>query len=82
MNVLFLNTNYFPTIEELNRLENIQLTISGWRAELLREQMRKNFTHGEMFLSKQRFHNGIRDQWKIYAGLRQAQKLIVDSLIK
>lgn len=80
MNVIFLNTNYFPTTEELNRLDNIQLTISGWRAELLREQIKKRFTPGEMYISKQRFHNGIRDQWKVYVGFGMTQKQLVDSV--
>lgn len=68
MNVLFLNTLYLPTHEEWVRLENIQREISGWRAELLREQMLKKFSPGERYLSKERFHNGIRQNWRIYLG--------------
>lgn len=68
MNVLFLNTPYLPTHEELIRLENIQLQIAGWRAELHREWDLRRFTPGERYLSKQRFHHGVRDQWKIYQG--------------
>ena len=69
MNVLFLNTGYLPTHEEWVRLENIQREISGWRAELRREWDLKRFTPGERYLSKLRFHNGIRDNWKVYHGL-------------
>lgn len=70
MNVLFINTGYLPTHDEWVRLENIQRTISGWRAELLREQMLKRFTRGEIYLSKQRFHTGLRDNWVIYPGYK------------
>jgi hypothetical protein len=70
MNILFINTNYLPTHEELIRLENVQRTIAGWRAELLREQQFKKFTSGEIYLSKQRFHNGVRDTWRIFPGFK------------
>jgi hypothetical protein len=70
VNVLFINTGYLPTHDEWVRLENIQLTISGWRAELLREQQLKRFTPGEIYLSKQRFHTGLRDNWKIFPGYK------------
>ena len=69
--VLFINTFYYPTIQELERLENIQREISGWRAELLREQQARKYTLGEIYLSKQRFHQGIRDNWKIYKGFKE-----------
>jgi hypothetical protein len=69
MNVLFLNTSYLPTHEELIRLENIQRQIAGWRAELHREWDNRRFTPGERYLSKERFHNGIRHQWLVYPGL-------------
>jgi hypothetical protein len=68
-NVLFINTLYLPTIQELERLDNIQRQISGWRADLLREWDLRRFTPGERYLSKERFHNGIRQQWRIYPGL-------------
>lgn len=68
MKVLFLNAGYLPTHDEWVRLENIQREISGWRAELLREQMSKKFTPGEIYLSKQRFYNGVRDTWKVLQG--------------
>jgi len=66
--VLFINTGYLPTHDEWVRLENIQREISGWRAELFREWELKRFTPGERYLSKQRFHHGVRDNWKIYMG--------------
>ena len=65
MSVLFINTGYLPNYEEWIRLDNIQKTIAGWRAELLREQLLKKFSPGEIFLSKQRFHSGVRATWKI-----------------
>lgn len=70
MNVLFLNTLYLPTIQELNRLDNIQREISGWRADLAREWQLRKFSTGEKYLSKLRFHNGIRDRWLIYPGFK------------
>lgn len=76
-NVLFLNTLYYPTFEESVRLHNIQLEISGWRAELAREWQLKRFTKGEMYLSKMRFHNGIRDNWKVYKGFKDEAPLLL-----
>lgn len=71
MNVLFLNTGYLPTHEEWVRLENIQREIAGWRAELAREWQLRRFTPGERYLSKLRFHNGIRDSWKVFQGFSE-----------
>jgi hypothetical protein len=68
MNVLFINTGYLITHQEWIRLENIQREIAGWRAELFREWELKRFTLGERYLSKQRFHHGVRYNWKIYQG--------------
>jgi hypothetical protein len=70
MNVLFINTLYQPTFDEWLRLENIQREISGWRAELAREWQFKKFTPGEMYISKKRFHEGVRSHWKVYAGFK------------
>lgn len=74
-NVIFLNTLYLPTIQELERLENIQRQIAGWRADLVREWDVRRFTPGERYLSKQRFHHGVRDQWRIYLGFRDDKKI-------
>lgn len=71
MSVLFINTGYLPTHQEWIRLENIQREISGWRAELYREWELKRFTPGERYLSKQRFHHGVRDNWKVFQGFRE-----------
>ncbi len=81
MNVLFLTTFYYPSIQELERLENIQRQIAQWRADLLREQQFRKYTPGEIYLSKQRFHQGIRDNWRIYAGFREeiTKKLLIES---
>jgi len=68
MNILFINTGYLPNHEEWVRLENIQREIAGWRAELHRDFELRKFTPGERYLSKQRFHNGIRQNWKIFQG--------------
>jgi hypothetical protein len=79
--VLFLTTFYYPSIQELERLENIQRQIAQWRADLLREQQFRKYTPGEIYLSKQRFHQGIRDNWRIYAGFREeiTKKLLIES---
>jgi hypothetical protein len=69
--VLFLNTLYYPSIQELERLENIQREISGWRAELLKGQQARKYSMGEIYLSKQKFHQGIRDNWKIFKGFKE-----------
>jgi hypothetical protein len=70
MRVIFLNTLYYPSPAELARLENIQLTISGWRVDLAREWHIQRYTAGERYLSKQRFHNGVRSNWKIFHGYK------------
>lgn len=75
-NVLFINTLYLPTIQELERLDNIQRQISGWRADLMREWENRRFTPGERYLSKQRFHHGVRDQWKIYPGFKDQTAIV------
>jgi len=79
--VLFLTTFYYPSLQELERLENIQRQIAQWRADLLREQQLRRFTPGEIYLSKQRFHQGIRDNWKIYKGFREeiTKQLLIES---
>ena len=81
MNVLFLTTFYYPSLQELERLENIQRQIAQWRADLLREQQFRKFTPGEIYLSKQRFHQGIRDNWRIYKGFREeiTKQLLIES---
>jgi len=81
VNVLFLTTFYYPSLQELERLENIQRQIAQWRADLLREQQLRRFTPGEIYLSKQRFHQGIRDNWKIYKGFREeiTKQLLIES---
>lgn len=71
MNILFLNTGYLPTHDEWIRLDNIQREIAGWRAELAREWQLKRFAPGEIYLSKERFHNGIRQNWRIFQGLKE-----------
>ncbi len=69
-----MNTYYLPTHEELIRLDNVQRQIAGWRAELAREWQLKRFSPGEIYLSKQRFHNGIIDTWKIFPGFKEENK--------
>ena len=69
-NVLFIHTFYYPTPEEKTRLENIQLQMTKWRMDLYREWEKNRLTPGERYLSKLRFHQGIRDQWKVYKGFK------------
>jgi hypothetical protein len=68
--LLYLPTTYLPTHAENERIEAIQRQIDLWRAELSREHKLKGFNAGQIWLSRQRFHNGIRDHWKIYPGFR------------
>jgi hypothetical protein len=78
-NVLDFPTNYFPTFEEFQRLLNIQNQLQLWKAELHREQTLKRFTTGERWLSKQRFHAGIRDNWKVYEGFKEKNTLLIEN---
>jgi hypothetical protein len=59
---------YLPSELEFQRLANIQKEIQGWRSYLVTEWNQKNFNQGERYLSKVRFHNGIRQQWKVING--------------
>jgi hypothetical protein len=61
---------YLPSELEFERLANIQKEIQGLRGYLVTEWNQKNFNKGERYLSKVRFHNGIRQQWKIIQGLK------------
>ena len=75
-NIIFIHTFYYPSFQESIRLENLQLELSGWRAELAREWQLKRFTAGEIYLSKMRFHQGVRNNWKIYKGFKDEIKLL------
>jgi len=68
--ILDFPTNYLPTIQEYERLDNIQKEISRWRVDLIRGWDNRHFNAGERYLSRLRFHYGIRDQWKIYSGFK------------
>jgi hypothetical protein len=68
--ILIFPTSYLPTIQEHERLDNIQKEISRWRVDLIREWDNRHFNAGERYLSRLRFHHGIRDQWKIYPGFK------------
>lgn len=63
-------TTYLPTIQELERLNNIQKEIASWRVELIREWDKRFFNAGERWLSRQAFHHGLRDNWRIYPGFK------------
>jgi len=73
-NILDLPTTYLPTLQEKERLEALQRQIQLWRAELSREHKLKGFNAGQIWLSRQRFHSGIRDHWKIYPGFKEDAK--------
>jgi len=78
MSVLFINTGYLPTYDEWVRLENIQREIAGWRAQLERDFILRKFSAGERYLSKLKFHQGVRDNWKIYNNPFFCKKSIID----
>jgi hypothetical protein len=61
---------YYPSRDELDRLDELQRQLSYWRAELAREWQLKRFTPGERYLSKERFHNGFRNRWTIFPGFK------------
>ena len=73
--VIFLNTNYFPNQEELNRLQKLQDRLNSSRIELLFSC--RNYSPGERYLAFQRYHNGFRYRWLIYFGFRQETALPV-----
>lgn len=78
-NVIFFPTLYNPEFTEMLRLEELQRQLNYARAELAREWQLKRFEPGEKFLSKERFHNGFRERWLIYPGLKNKVELIGQS---
>lgn len=73
-NVLFLNTDYLPDFEESKRLEKWQHILDSWRAELAYMYKKNNLSPGQIALSKMRFHNGVRENWKVYTGFKKESK--------
>lgn len=71
-NIVIFPTSYLPTFEELQRLDNIQATIAGWRRDLRAEHEKRFFNAYQIMISRQNFHNGIRDNWKVYPGLKES----------
>lgn len=68
--MIFFPMVYLPSEQEFERLKNIQAEIAGWRSYLVLEWNQKNFNDYEKAMSKQRFHNGIRQHWKVIEGGR------------
>lgn len=75
-NITFIHTFYYPSFQESLRLENLQRDIAGWRAELAREWHLRKFNAGEIYLSKTRFHNGIRNKWQVINGGKLELRLL------
>jgi hypothetical protein len=75
-NVLYLPTDYLPDFEESKRLDKLQTMLSQWRAELAYTQKMKGLNAGEIALSSRRFHNGVRDTWRIYKGLGKTNQAL------
>lgn len=61
-----LDTGYNPTKEQLDKNEEQQTEIKRWRHYLRSEHEKKFYQAWDIFLSWQRFHNGIRSNWKVY----------------
>lgn len=55
----------------MQRLDELQRQLSYARAELNREWQLKRYTAGEIYLSKQIFHNGFRNRWLVFKGFSQ-----------
>lgn len=73
--VIFIHTGYYPTFEESLRLFNIQEKLTYSHAELAFQC--RNFSQAEKYLSKQRYHNGFREKWKVFIGFNlKDQKLL------
>jgi hypothetical protein len=66
--VIFLNTMYFPDMEEMKRLDAIQEKLELAHAELA--YATRNYSSFDKYLSKQRYHNGFRSKWRIYPGFK------------
>ena len=74
-NLLDFPTDYLPSEEEFTRLNNIQRTIESWRKSLVHEWDMKHFSAGERLISRERFHTGVRDNWKIFQGFKENKPL-------
>lgn len=68
--VIYLPTTYLPDFEETKRLEKWQQQLDLWKAELAYQQKLKRMSPGEIYQSKERFHYGVRDSWRVFQGLK------------
>lgn len=64
MNVLFINTFYYPDVEERIRLERLQEKLGLSLIELAYQT--RNISPYQQALSKMRYHQGFKDRWLIY----------------
>jgi hypothetical protein len=66
MNVIFFPVKHEIDNEEKVKLQYLQDKLNSSHIEI--EQGTRNFSKGERYLIKQRYHNGFRGYWKIYPG--------------
>lgn len=69
--VLFFPTTYWPDFEEQQRLLSWQRSWDLWRAKLRYDQREAKLTGFQAALSTMRYHTGVRDNWKLYQGLKE-----------
>ena len=72
MNVLFINTFYYPDVEERIRLERLQEKLGLSLIELAYQT--KDLPSFQRALSKMRYHQGFKDRWLIYPGFKVDNK--------
>ena len=72
MNVLFINTFYFPEAEERARLQHLQDELSHALIEL--HQQTRHLGQYDRMISKQRYHAGFKDRWLVYPGFKVDKK--------
>lgn len=69
MNVLFINTFYYPSHEEFVRLANLQTVLTLAHAEL--SYNLRNATDYQKSLSKMRYHEGFRSRLVVVNGMNE-----------
>lgn len=76
--VLFMNNNYFPDIEELKRLDDLQAEISSCHAQIRNECQRDRYTE---VVRIGQLSTMLRAKWEVINGelsnnIRQNDKIL------
>lgn len=77
-NLIEFPTRYIPSNAEYERLWSWQLAIRGWRRQLVHDWDMAGFDGYHRAISKEKFHQGVRNNWVIHLGYKDTlmQKIL------